>query len=60
MKKLGSELLVDKNLYHGKASSEEVSHLAGFFYNTLFGYIGKFHSKELGNYRMTIVYLVWL
>ena len=34
--------------------------LASFFYNSKFGYNGKFHSKELGNYRITIVFLVWL
>ena len=54
------ELLVDRNFNHGEASSGAVSRLAGFFYNFKFGYNGKFYSKELGNYRITIVFLVWL
>ena len=37
------------NFNLGEASSGAVSILAGFFYNSKFGY-NKFHSKELGNY----------
>ena len=59
MKKLGSELLVDRNFKHGEANSGTVNHLQGFFYNSKFGYNGKFDSKEVVNYRITIVFLVW-
>ena len=58
LKKPSNEL-VDRNFKHGKASSEAVSHFTGIFYNFKFDY-EKFHSKELGNYRITIVFLVWL
>ena len=33
-----------------------VSQLTGFFYNSNFGYNWKFHSKELGNYKITYVF----
>ena len=56
----GSELLIDRNFNHGEVSNLGVIRLAGFFYDSKFGYIGIFLAKELGNYRITIVSLVRL
>ena len=60
LKKSCSELLFDRNFHHGEASSGAVSLLVGLFYNSKFGYNGKFDSYELGTYRITIVFSVWI
>ena len=60
MKKPGSEQLIDKNFRNIELSSRKVRSFVGFFYNSKFGNNLKFYSKEFRNYRITIVFLVWL
>ena len=46
LKKLGSELLDDRNFNHVEASSGAVSRLADFLNNSKFGYNGNFIQKN--------------
>ena len=57
LEKLGSELKVERNFNLEEAINGVVSRLADYYYNDLFGY-GKFHTKELGNYRIIKVFLL--
>ena len=50
-------MIVDRNFIHREANSGVISHLVGFFYKCKFSYMEIFHSKELRNYRITIVFL---